>query len=138
MFYKCKHYKIQELVDPDTYGRFGEEAWMFFNPAFLRSADAVRDHFGVRCTINNWLWGGNRKWSGLRPRLCSIGAGYSQHRFGNAGDILLDGVRAEDARKEILEHKDDIFTEVMCLEDEVDWLHMDCRNIPGRIRLVKP
>ncbi|HUS88638.1 MAG TPA: hypothetical protein VMW91_04570 [Desulfosporosinus sp.] len=137
-FYKCKHFKIEELVDPETFAKFGEGSWMLFTPQVLRSADAIRGYFNRACVINDWKWGGARKWSGFRPRLCSIGASFSQHRFGNGIDMLIDGIPAASARKEIIAHKDDIFTDIMCLEDDVGWLHFDCRNIPDRIRIVKP
>lgn len=138
IYYKCKYFEIYELIDPDTYNKWGERAWMFFNPHALVSLDDIRKHFGRRVTVNNWKWGGPFTMRGLRPPTSTVGATFGQHRFGNGFDSDVDGVTAEEVRREIIKHKDDVFQYITCLEADVSWVHFDCRNIENRIMLVYP
>ena len=79
--YKCRHFKIYELVDPGTYRKYGQMCWKFFDERVLEAADICRDLFGP-LTINSWKWGGRFKWSGLRTTRCRIGSKLSAHRRG--------------------------------------------------------
>jgi hypothetical protein len=135
----CEHFAIQELVDPATYERFGVGAWQFFTPGALLALDGLREHFGRPITVNNWHRRGPFQFRGFRPRSCATGAEYSQHRLGNGFDCDIQGVSAEEARQEILRHKNDqLLIHINCIEADVNWLHFDCRNIADRIRIVKP
>ncbi|MDO9535084.1 MAG: hypothetical protein Q7J85_07070 [Bacillota bacterium] len=137
--YKCKHFKIYELVDPVTYKRFGDEAWMFLNPLILMAADGIREYFGVPVTINNWHWGGEFQWSGLRTVFCTIGGKWSQHRFANAIDCDIKDIPAEEARQRILANQNHpLLQHITCIEASTNWLHIDSRNIKDRIRIVYP
>lgn len=137
--YLPRHFKIYELVDKATFDRFGLQAFMFLNPLALQALDGIRDFFDAPVTVNNYHAGGSFQFRGLRPRSCGIGAEYSQHRLGNAFDCDIAGVSADEARKVIMECRNDprlLF--VNCIEADVNWLHFDCRNIPDRIRIVHP
>jgi len=137
-YYKCKYFQIYELIDPITFHKWGEQAWMFFNPHILFSLDQIREYYGKPITVNTWFHGGEFSMRGLRPPTSNIGATYGQHRFGNAFDYDVKGLSAEQVRQDIIEHKDDLFKYVTCLEANVNWVHMDCRNIENRIMLVYP
>lgn len=138
MFYTPRFFDIKELVDEATFLKFGLRAWMFFNPVFLRSLDRLRHHFDSPVTVNNWAYGGEFSQRGLRVNT-SVGAEYSQHRFGNAGDYDIEGYPAEEVRQEILNKKDNHnFELITCIETGINWNHHDCRNIPNRILLIKP
>ena len=67
--YKCKHFKIQELVSPIVYSQWGDKAWMFFDEDFLKDLDTIRGHWGRAIIVNNWANGGNLKQCGLRSNL---------------------------------------------------------------------
>ena len=67
--YKCKHFKIQELVSPIVYNQWGDKAWMFFDEDFLKDLDIIREHWGRAIIVNNWANGGNLKQCGLRSNL---------------------------------------------------------------------
>lgn len=139
MFYKCRNFKIEELVDKSTYEKFGEQAWQFFNPSILVSVDGVRDYFGKPITVNNWKAGGPFEFRGLRPLTCQIGAPYGLHRFGGAVDYDVKGLSAEEVRQEILKNPNhEKFKLINCLEGNVSWVHMDVRNIAERIKIVYP
>ena len=139
MFYRPKHFQTWELVSPDVHEKFGDQAWMFFNPSILISLDGIRDYFGKPVTVNNWKQGGSFQWRGLRPRGCDVGAEYGMHRFGGAVDLDVKGLTAEEVRQEILKNKDhEKFRLINCLEGKVSWVHMDTRNILQRILIVYP
>lgn len=144
MFYKCKHFSIKELVDKETYEKFGESAWMFFNPLFLQALDGLREYLGVPLIVNNWATGGNYQYSGLRSKSCEVGAEYSQHRFGNAADIKSKILDPRTMFERIMIAKDDErLTNINAIEDinfTKTWVHIDGRNIPPseRIKIIKP
>jgi len=135
--YKPEHFKTQEWVPPGIYKLRGEKSLEVLNPLILITADRLRKRYGP-ITINNWLWGGARKYSGFRPKHCSEGASLSQHRLGNALDGLVQRVSAEEVRQDILGNPDlEEFEYITSLEMGVNWLHVDCRNCK-RIKLFYP
>lgn len=136
--YKCKYFDIKELVDHETFRRFGTDAWMFFDPRALMSLDAIREFYGVPVSVNNWPYGGSNQYRGFRPGNCDVGAEYSQHRLGAAFDCNIQGIPASVVRKDIVDNKDTIFQLINCIEDDVSWVHFDVRNINDRIRIVRP
>ena len=137
--YVPRHFKVYELVDKATFDRFGLQALMFLNPLALQALDGIRDFFDAPVTVNNYHSGGSFQFRGLRPRSCSVGAEYSQHRLGNAFDCDIAGVSADQARKIIMDHRNDPrFLFINCIEADVNWLHFDSRNIPDRIRIIHP
>ena len=87
-FYKCSNFKIQELVDPETYDSQGENAWSLFDTILLSTLDRIRDRYKVPVTVNNWhLKVPNPfRYRGFRPPNCTEGAPMSMHRFGKAGE----------------------------------------------------
>lgn len=66
---KCKHFGIKELVSKIVFDRWGEKAWMFFDPDILEDLDTIREHFGTAIIINNWCFGGDLTQCGLRSNL---------------------------------------------------------------------
>ena len=136
----CRFFKIQELVDKATYDKFGDKAWMFFRPEALEALDDLRSFFGVPITVNNWHEGGSFQYRGFRPRSCTVGAEYSQHRLGNAFDCDIAGITADEARKRILDKQDDLkLMYITRLEDDVNWLHFDLANVAhDGIQVIKP
>ena len=137
LFYKCEHFDIEELVDRKTFDLWGNRSWMFLRADALISLDQIRKYFNKPTWVNNWIVGGSFQWRGLRPAYCNVGNVHSQHRFGNGFDLDVEGMDAEEVRRAILENQDR-FPMIMCLETDITWMHFDCRNIPDRIRLVKP
>jgi hypothetical protein len=129
-FYKCKYFKIQELVDRVTYEKFGEQAWMFFDVRLLKTLDGIREYFNSPIIVNNWHLGGNLDSRGFRRPDDKTGALYSQHRFGRAVDFTVTGRTAEEVRKIIIDNQNIFpFNEITAMELDVDWVHIDFRNI---------
>jgi len=126
---KCKWFKIQELVSPQAYKDRGDKAWQLLDDRLLITLDRLREKYGSM-TINNWSYGGDREWSGLRTPESPYYSKYSQHTHGRACDIIFKHVTAEQVRQDILENPDDeIFEYINSLELGVSWAHLDCRNV---------
>jgi len=140
VFYKPKHFRIEELVDPVVYKRFGQRALMFFDSRLLVTADAVREYFDQPMIINNWKTRGNYSHRGFRRPNCKVGAGFSQHKFGRAIDFDIKGLTAEEVRIEILNNqKHPAFTHITTLERGVSWVHLDIRmQDSDEIILINP
>ncbi len=139
MYYQCKHFTLPEICDRQTCSQLGEQAWMLFRQDLLITLDAVREYFGKPIVINNWQGGGNLSLCGFRPYDSQVGAKFSQHRLGNAADLHMVGMDADEIRAEIIKNQDhEAFKLISCLETGIQWVHLDCRNIGNRILLVKP
>lgn len=136
---KAEYFKIYELVGKECYNRFGEKAWWFIDPNLIRLIDALREEFGS-ATINNWKWGGNREWSGLRTPDSPWYSMYSQHSYGRAADILFKEHEAEEVRQAITANPDKwlAIAPSITLEEDVSWTHIDVRNDLPVIRTFKP
>lgn len=124
--YKCRHFDIEELVPPHVYEERGYKAWELIDERILRTIDTLRDNLGS-ATINNYRWGGDRKWSGLRTPESEFYRPYSQHSFGRAVDMVFSKVTAEEARQHIFANKEK-YPYIYAVELGVSWLHIDCRN----------
>jgi len=137
MSYQCRNFKIHELVSPDIYKSRGEKAWQLLDDRALWTLDALRDKYGA-ITVNNYFWGGDREWSGLRTHNSPYYSPTSQHSFGRAFDCIFHSHTAETIRKHIQANPDaDIFKYIRGIELDVTWLHFDVRNC-DRIITFKP
>ena len=125
-YYKPKFFKTEELVDPDTFAAFGERSLMFLDIRVLKLIDAIRIYFNSPMTINNWHTGGGFKNRGFRNPKSTVGASYSQHRFGRAIDFDVRGKSAEQVRQIILKNQHIYpFTEITRMELGINWVHVD-------------
>lgn len=105
------------------------------NPKLLTTVDEIREVLGVPCTINDYCYGGNRQWCGLRTPECTQGAEHSKHRLGEAADLHPVGMTAVEARAKIkaaiAEGK---LKDVGGIELDVSWVHVDVRpRINGKV-----
>ncbi|MGL4475418.1 MAG: hypothetical protein ACRCT7_13350 [Shewanella sp.] len=130
--YKPKHFKTQELVPEHIYKARGEKALELIDERVLITIDTLREKLGCSITINNWMWGGNRNWSGLRTAgfyksLQAYEDSLSQHKYGRAVDMLVKGMEASQVRQFIYDNKKD-FPYVTFVETDISWVHVDCRN----------
>lgn len=139
MDYVPKYFQIYELVPKSTYELFEHERrlnqlWWLFDPRILKAADRIRERYG-KMVANTWWWGGQHQYRGWRPPGCNVGARYSQHRFGRALDLIPTVVSVEEIRRDIKAGEN--FGFITCIEDDVSWLHIDCRNYQGLL-IVHP
>lgn len=133
-----KYFKLYELVDQRTYEEEGDAAWEHFTDEILFSLDGLREFFGRPVTVNNWMAGGHFQFRGFRPAWYQPGVTPgSQHRKGNAIDCDVAGMPANQARREIVENKDNpLLAKITRTEDGVNWIHLDCLVLPeGKERI---
>ena len=141
MTYRPKYFCLHELVPESLYDTVDHAVlWGFFDDRILIAADIIREAYGPM-VINNWHVGGGLQYCGFRPWDCKDGAAYSQHKFGRALDL-----HPVPSSEKVVEIRYRITTGeicaglVTCVEDGVDWLHIDCR-LPegnGKIKVVHP
>jgi hypothetical protein len=135
--YKCKHFSIHELVPPSVFRERQEKAWELLDERLLMTLDRLREKYGS-ITVNNYYWGKDREWSGLRTPDSPYYSPFSQHTFGRAADCLFANRSAEDVRQEVLANPSDpVFELIYSIELGVSWLHFDVRNC-ARIKTYYP
>lgn len=135
--YTCEFFAIHELVPKSVFEQRGESAWEFLDERLLRSLDLLRDRFG-HMTVNNYFWGEEREWSGLRTPESPFYSPFSQHTFGRAADCLFAEVAAVEVRQFILARPNDpAYRFISAIELDTDWLHFDVRNTE-RIKTFRP
>ena len=126
--YQCKHFAIHELVPPHVFSERQDKAWQLLDERLLITLDKLRERYGS-ITVNNYFWGKDREWSGLRTTDSPYYSPFSQHSFGRAADCLFANVATESVRQEIIDHPDDPdFQLIGSVELGVSWLHFDVRN----------
>ena len=128
MAFQLKHFRIEELVCPETFSSFGDNSWWFLDEKALQTLEALREAFGA-LTVNDWAFGGNYKYSGFRHPSCKIGAALSQHKFGRAFDVKSQNFTAEQMQAFILANPER-FPFISAMENAAHtktWLHFDCR-----------
>jgi hypothetical protein len=135
--YTCEHFAIHELVPPRVFQERGEKAWELLDVRLLKTLDRLRKRYGS-ITVNNYYWGLEREWSGLRTPDSPYYSRYSQHSFGRAADCLFAQLSAEEVRQDILAAPvDPAFELIGSLELGVSWLHFDVRNCE-RVKTYHP
>jgi hypothetical protein len=133
--YRPTYFKIEELVSKEEFEQYYVEAdyreklFLLFDYRILVTADLLRKRYG-RIVCNTWFFGGSNHYRGFRPWNNWVGAQLSQHKFGRALDLVPLECEAEDIRQDIIAHPDwEDFKYIKAIEDEVSWLHIDCRNV---------
>jgi hypothetical protein len=124
-----KNFSIQELVPPEVFSERGNAASQLMDIRIVNVAQWLRDKTGKPITINNWSNGGQFKESGLRNFATSTGAKWSQHKYGRAIDLKVEGMQAEEVRQLIRNN----WTTLKAIglttieKDTPTWVHIDCR-----------
>lgn len=135
------HFQLYELVDRTTYQKWGNGAWTLLNPLALEALDGIREFFNKPVVVNNWFGGGPFQYRGYRNEHCPIGAKYSQHKKGNAFDLDVQGMTADEVRAAIVENQDHaLLKNIQRMEADVSWVHFDLAKPPEgheRIYLFK-
>jgi hypothetical protein len=106
----------------------------------IPNLEILREYFGKPITINNWYDGGNYSESGFRHHATKTGSSYSQHKFGRAVDIKVEGMDPGTVKEEILriQHKLD-FTRMEHPDYATTWTHLDLAySTKGGIHVFKP
>ena len=135
-----RYFKLEELVCPHIFAKYGGFAWNFLDPRLLTLLDNIRSGIGKPVTVNNYRDGLDER--GLRCTKCEIvrkeieaGNLYmSAHTLGKAVDFDVEGLTAEETRL-ILTAKKNLWPYGFRLERDVTWVHLDMFN-PGIEKIV--
>lgn len=126
-------FKIQELVPEEVYNIHGDGAWTLVDIRLTASIDAIKERFPEgSMTINDWLWNGDRNWSGLRTPDSPWYSKTSQHALHpndlvfRAIDCIFSDYDVEEVRQYIINNPEE-FPYIKGIELEVSWLHIDTR-----------
>ena len=128
-----KYFRIEELVCPHTFNKFGESSWRFLNTGYLHTLLVLRTEvLGVPMTMNDYVFGGNITQRGLRCNLCELVKKktfanqiyLSAHCLGNGGDAVFDSITGVEARA-IIKDKQKLLPYNIRIEKDVSWLHYD-------------
>jgi|AntDeeMinimDraft_6_1070357.scaffolds.fasta_scaffold18276_1 hypothetical protein len=130
MFYRCKHFRVEELVPPRVFNRWGIQSWWFIDQELCQTIDEIRELFGTPITINNWLWGGNFSQSGYRDDSSEYYNEFSAHSFGKAADMKIRNIQSDVAIQMIIDWKKEgklkYLTRIELATD--GWVHVDVFN----------
>lgn len=125
--FKTKHFILEELVHPAFLSPLSvDKIWGLLDERILRSIDSLRENLSTPIIINT----PTNLDRGLRRFDSAVGAKYSQHKFGRAMDIVVDGIPALDVQIHI---RDNIkkYPFITAMETgTAQWTHIDCRNQP--------
>ena len=146
--YKCKYFKIQELVCQHVYKKYGDKSWEFFSEEFLKDLDTVREVLGVPIIINNWHVNGQYKESGNRCQFCSIVAkkitnkelNMSMHNLYQAFDLKPKNLEIKKAIEMIMDnvHRFKVIKRIENPDYTLTWLHLDIKGHHKGIRIFNP
>lgn len=121
-----KYFQIRELVCEHTHSEWGERAWQFLDTNFLACLLVIRrDILQQPMTCNH----DEATQRGLRCNLCQIVKDkdklyLSSHVLGKAGDFIVKGLTAQEARSRIRQNAHLLPCNIR-MEDGVSWLHFD-------------
>lgn len=134
--YYPRYFELYELLPPEVFTyddmiakeKHLQKGWKYLTHELLITIDVVREIIGYPLICNTWYQDGNRRYCGWRPRNCLIGAAFSQHKEGNAVDLICPNMTAEQMRQRIKENQDKLPYPIR-IEDKVSWLHLDLKDI---------
>jgi hypothetical protein len=126
-----KNFFLDEFIDPSVYAARGPRSIELIDNRLIQAAQFIRDGIGP-IVINNWATGGPRRLSGLRPHNTTVGAKWSQHKFGNALDIVSLRLEPSEVHAFIRRHERMFIdkgwiTTLEDLRDTPTWTHLDNR-----------
>ena len=127
--YRCKYFKIEELVHPNLLKTIPEDIlWSMFDDRLLRVADRYRENYGPIFINGRGLVD-----CGLREIDSKTGAKYSAHKFGRALDLHIISIenlnlpKEEKIERYNRVRKEYIYADIN-YEDNISWLHIDTYN----------
>lgn len=136
-----KYFDVKELVPKEVWEELGDEGSLkLLNPAALKALEEVREIIGIPLICNNWASGGSRNYCGYRQQNCPIGAKGSQHKKGNAFDLISNSKSARLMRYELEQNKMKLSIPIRIEKwdqkgVETTWLHIDTKNFTGNEKI---
>lgn len=135
---KSKYFKAYELVSKEDYEKIGDaKVWEIFDSGVIEAIDTIKENFPHgTMTINNWYWGGDRNWSGLRTPQSPDYSLTSMHSYGKAIDAVFSQYTADEVRSFMVSNQR-LFPSIKGIETDISWLHIDSRSRED-LKLFKP
>ena len=126
---RSTYFQIHELVPQALFETVHEDLlWNMIDDKLIDTIDAIKKKFPLgSMTINNYYWGGDRGWSGVRTKESPWYSDKSQHTLGKAIDAIFSEYPTDDVRQYILDNPEE-FPYVKGIELGVSWLHVDVRD----------
>lgn len=125
------NFKIQELVCPHCYNKFGDKSWQFLSTEILSVLYTLRyEIFKCPIVINTWAMKGTLSQRGLRCNRCSLvkdkrAIYMSAHMLGKAIDFNVEGYTPSQVHDEIKENLDKFKYPIRIEVDTTTWSHID-------------
>lgn len=134
-----KYFDLREVVSKQVYQRYGEQAWMFFDPRLMEVVIWLRKGMGIPLVCNNWKNGGKLDERGFRANLDYTVASKTKkgvlycpaHGRGQGLDLSSGKARAPVIRQWIRQHINECPHPIR-LEDDKSaptWVHIDVCNV---------
>ena len=139
-----ENFYVDEFIPPEIYNVRGQKSIALMDVRIILACQWLREKTGRRITVNNWWNGGALDERGLRLQDTRTGARWSQHKYGRAVDISVDGMTPKQVHEFILKHEPELIERqwITCLENHratPTWTHMDCRYTGlDKILIVDP
>jgi hypothetical protein len=131
---------LREGIYGDMYNNLPLNTWMDIlqrkiNKQMVAADQKLRDQFGA-VIINNWIYNGERNYSGYRPKTCSVGYFLSDHREGNASDKIFQDVKTEEVIDYIEKNWEDLGINI--IEKGVSWVHTSVAWTDMPLKIIYP
>lgn len=138
-----ENFDVREFVGPAVWGKWKDKSIWFIDRRVIDISQTLRIKLGKPITINNWHIGGRFHESGLRTPGDETYKQWSQHSFGRAADLKVEGMTPEDVMIHIIGltkmYRDMGLGAIEDIALTPSWLHFDCRYNPTTaIQIVRP
>lgn len=134
-----KNLFLDEYIPKQLYEKYIGKEHLLINlldSRLIKSDQMLRNHFGP-VTINNWIDGGERNWSGFRTAECPHYSFSSQHSYGRASDKLFQNALSFEVQEFVRRNWKDLG--ITGLELNTSWVHTDVRlSINQDLIIFKP
>lgn len=124
-----KNFYLDEFFDRKTYIKYynSNELWKLLlklDMSLIEGLQVLRDMLGISITVNNWWTGGDREWSGYRPKGTPYFSENSMHSICKAVDFICS-MPADKVRK-FIDKNWYIFKKYFSrTEKNTSWVHID-------------
>jgi len=131
-----KNFYLDEYIPEHLYHQFESKPHILIgllDKRLITADQRLRNAFGP-VTINNWVDGGDRNWSGIRTPDSPFYSATSQHSWGRASDKIFSNATPEEVRDYIKLNWKKLG--ITCIEENVGWVHSDVRYIMKQEELL--
>ncbi len=141
MIQLTKNLSLHEYIPKSLYEKWAgvKDNYLLncLDPRLVKADQFLRRRFGA-ITINNWMEGGPRNWSGIRTPDSPYYSKYSQHSWGRASDKVFKDATADEVRSDIKKNYMKLYylLGLTCIEENVSWVHSDHRYLLGSDELL--